>query len=304
MNPSYIFGDYITYEGSAIGDQRNVDITIISPTGQNMAADFTSIRADGTFNGQIPTDETWFDSGTYTIMAISGPETYQATFQFEGMSGDISFGFGGILDTESIVGIEELSTLNVGGPKTATVNNGPRAEGTFLTVVMSANVCGDSLCDRPMTVKEKIEMYLLEKFETIVLEKAMKIVGFGVILDEPGFDRNFIPTHATESLPDRESTEMDSIKKAITQGIAIPEPNRSIDVTISEVEEKIKDLSSAFVLEMYRADATSDLGDLQGTVNHLKEMKSIFKEIKKLEIQKAELQAEAGLAIVQKFLDK
>jgi len=76
-------------------------------------------------------------------------------------------GFGGIVDVEDIVGIEELSTLNVSVPKTATVNNGIRAEGTFLTEIMSANVCGDSLCDRPMSIEEKLQMYLQSRGLTV-----------------------------------------------------------------------------------------------------------------------------------------
>ena len=76
-------------------------------------------------------------------------------------------GFGGIVDVEDIVGIEELSTLNVSVPKTATVNNGIRAEGTFLTEIMSANVCGDFLCDTPMSVEEKLQMYLQSRGLTL-----------------------------------------------------------------------------------------------------------------------------------------
>ncbi len=81
--------------------------------------------------------------------------------EMEGHAGEehfvAKFGFGGTLP-----GIQEIakSTLNVGGPKTLTVNNGPSAEGTFLPKVMSANVCGNTLCDTPMSIEEKIKMHL------------------------------------------------------------------------------------------------------------------------------------------------
>jgi len=203
----------------------------------------------------------------------------------------------------SSVGIEELSTRNVSEPKTTTVNNGPRAEGTFLTGVMSGKVCGDSLCDRPMTVKEKLEMYLLEKFETIVIEKALKTKGFGAVLDVPDFDRGFIPTHATESLPDRGTPEMESIKDALEQTFNTSVIDRAAGFTAAEFDEKLKELSTNLVLEMYRADAASDLGDWKETVEHLKEMKSIFKEIKKLQIIKAEME-QASVETVMKWLEE
>jgi len=270
-----------------------------------MVTEQNTIRSDGTFNGNILTDESWLDSGTYTVLAESGPNSAQATFEFGGMGGDVLFafgGFGGIVATENIVGIEELSTLNVSEPKTATVNNGPKAEGTYLTEVMSANVCGDSLCDRPMTIKEKLEMYLLEKFETTLLEKTMKPAGFGIILDVPDFDRNFIPTHSTESLPQRGTPEMKAIMDALAQNLDIPKLNRSTSLIIDELDEQLKQLSSALVYEMFKADAASDRGDLKITIEHLKEMKSIFKEIKKLQYQKADFEAKFDLEVVQEWM--
>jgi len=51
-----------------------------------------------------------------------------------------------------------------------------KASGTFRTQVMSDMVCGDALCDEPMSIEEKIQMYL------IGLER-LSIVGFGVISD-------------------------------------------------------------------------------------------------------------------------
>jgi len=59
---------------------------------------------------------------------------------------------GGELDSES--------TLNVGGPKNAGLDTGPRAMGTFLSEISSDLVCGGTLCDEPLSIEEKIEMYL------------------------------------------------------------------------------------------------------------------------------------------------
>ena len=51
-----------------------------------------------------------------------------------------------------------------------------KVSGTFRTQVMSASVCGDALCDEPMSIEEKIQMYLIS------LER-LSIFGFGVISD-------------------------------------------------------------------------------------------------------------------------
>jgi len=69
-------------------------------------------------------------------------------------------GFGAIGVSEQIVGIEELSTLNVGDVKNAGIRMGPIALGTPLLEISSDSVCGDTLCDTPMSVQEKIQMYL------------------------------------------------------------------------------------------------------------------------------------------------
>lgn len=49
-----------------------------------------------------------------------------------------------------------------------------KASGTFRTQVMSDMVCGDALCDEPMSIEEKIRMYLISIGE-------LSIFGFGVI---------------------------------------------------------------------------------------------------------------------------
>ena len=76
-------------------------------------------------------------------------------------------GFGGIVDVEDIVGIEELSTLNVGDVKNAGMRIGPRALGTPLLQISSDSVCGDSICDAPMSIQEKIQMYLASRGLTL-----------------------------------------------------------------------------------------------------------------------------------------
>ncbi len=76
-------------------------------------------------------------------------------------------GFGGIVATEDIVGIDELSTLNVGDVKNAGMRIGPRALGTPLLEISSDSVCGDSLCDAPMSIQEKIQMYLQSRGLTV-----------------------------------------------------------------------------------------------------------------------------------------
>ena len=76
-------------------------------------------------------------------------------------------GFGGIVATEDIVGIEELSTLNVGDVKNAGMKIGPRALGTPLLEISSDSVCGDSICDAPMSIQEKIQMYLASRGLTV-----------------------------------------------------------------------------------------------------------------------------------------
>jgi len=77
-------------------------------------------------------------------------------------------------------GVEELSTLNVGGSKNAGMRMGPTALGTPLLQINSANVCGDTLCDTPMSIEEKIQMYLedLRKKQ----EAAGLRIGFGGIV--------------------------------------------------------------------------------------------------------------------------
>lgn len=57
-------------------------------------------------------------------------------------------------------GIVVKSTLNVGEVKNAGLSTGPRSMGNPLPQVMSANVCGDTICDKPMSMEEKIQMYL------------------------------------------------------------------------------------------------------------------------------------------------
>ena len=96
---------------------------------------------------------------------------------------------------------------------------------------------------------------------------------------------------------------MESIKAALKQSIDTSEIDRAAGFTAAEFDEKLKELSTNLVLEMYRADAASDLGDFQNTVKHLKEMKSIFKEIKKLQIIKAEME-QTGVETVMKWLEE
>jgi len=76
-------------------------------------------------------------------------------------------GFGAIGIPENIFDVEKLSTLNISEPKTISVHNGIAAEGKFLSAINSANVCGDSLCDEPMSVEEKLQMYLASRGLTV-----------------------------------------------------------------------------------------------------------------------------------------
>jgi len=59
---------------------------------------------------------------------------------------------GGELDSES--------TLNVGGPKNAGLDTGPRSLGNPLPEISSDLVCGSTLCDEPLSMEEKIQIYL------------------------------------------------------------------------------------------------------------------------------------------------
>jgi hypothetical protein len=42
-----------------------------------------------------------------------------------------------------------------------------KATGTSSPVVNSKNICGDQICDQPMTIKEKLGYYLLSFFECL-----------------------------------------------------------------------------------------------------------------------------------------
>ena len=285
IDESYIFGDFIRYEGF-VDDEislNSIDITISSPS-EIMVTEQNTVRSDGTFNGNILTDDYWFDSGEYTITATASSYFGQAMFSFSGSIGELSFSFGGIVDTENIVGIEELSTLNVGGSKNAGMHIGPKALGTPLLEISSDRVCGASLCDEPMSIQEKIENYLLEKFETRILETAKKKFGFGVI--GPNFDPDNIPTHGTESLPERGTPEMEALKAALTQGIDIHHlHSEATSLSAQEIADKIKELSSDLIINMYKADRAAEIGNLLSAQSYLDEMKSIVKQIKELQAQ-------------------
>jgi len=150
--------EIIRVEGIVPGvTDGRVTINIMDPSGAVMDSKRESIRSDSTFNENFSSDNQWNLSGEYTVEVTFETMSGQTMFSFTGS--DSAFGYGGALGDQEIVGIEELSTLNVGGPKYY-VNDSPRAEGTPIHKVMSANVCGNTLCDTPMSIEEKIKMYL------------------------------------------------------------------------------------------------------------------------------------------------
>jgi len=97
------------------------------------------------------------EKSIHVMEGHEGDEHFEEKFGHEGeQHSEDEFGFGGILGTQEIA----KSTLNVGGVKNAGMDIGPKAMGTYLTEISSDMVCGDTLCDQPMSMEEKIQMYL------------------------------------------------------------------------------------------------------------------------------------------------
>jgi len=287
VSDEYLFGDDIQYKGTVDNSilTHDIEVSIKSSDGKTMTSNFQNVQLDGTFSGNISTDINWEESGLYEIRARVGNSFSTSSFEFEGSTSDIEFAFGGITTDTDYVTSDELSkyTVNVGGPKDAGFNLHVYSPGVLQTQVLSNNVCGDYVCTgTQLTTQEKIQAYLLEKFETDSISKAKKLFGqFGAMIPNQKLDLENLPTHSSVSLPDRKSVHFEAIKDALISGIDIS-TLKTDDLSPIQKSEKLKELSSELVTEMYKADASSDAGDLKKTVEHLKKMKKIFKEIKSL----------------------
>ena len=164
--PSWVVQIFVWY-GEELITQSELLNTLKYLLDNNIMFIFEDADALQKATGKLQTITPHTDSDEMPVMEkmlifLGGLE--KAIHEMEGHAGQEHFveKFGGVMGEQEIVGIEELfsDTLNVGGPKTITVNNGPRADGTFLPEVMSAKVCGNILCDTPMSMEEKIQMYL------------------------------------------------------------------------------------------------------------------------------------------------
>ena len=286
LSDEYLFGDDIQYKGFVDNSilTNDVEVSIMSSDGKTMTSNFQNVQTDGTFSGKISSDIFWEESGLYEIRARVGNSFTTSTFEFEGSESDVSFAFGGITTDTDYVSSDELSkyAVNTGAPKNTGKVIHKYGNGILLPTVLSDKICGDHICSSsPMTMKEKIQSYLLEKFATDQIAKASKSFGFGAKISEGKLDLNNIPTHSSESLPTRGTAQMEAIKEALVSGVDLS-TLKTDDLSPIQKAEKLKELSSQLVFEMYKADDASDAGDLKKTIEHLKNMKKIFKQIKSL----------------------
>jgi len=122
-----------------------------------------------------------------------------------------------------------------------------KASGNHHSEILSSKVCGNTLCEIPMSTQEKIMNYLFEKFETGVLDKATKSIGMGGKIEDSESDLKDVPTPKSQLNLD--------------------------DLSPQELYEKMQEISPELIHEMYKADVAAERGSMSDTVKHLEQAK-------------------------------
>jgi len=109
-----------------------------------------------------------------------------------------------------------------------------KSKGNSLTEVSSKNVCGISLCDEPMTIQEKISLYLqrLQASESTILQQgALSSIG--------SVPLKSLPTTKMMEIPQLKAKSSESIAIAPPRPTPTPDPTTKAAETVTKQAEAI-----------------------------------------------------------------